>query len=297
MANITLACKLNKAQRSRLSHTDKNHIGMMDQMASVGVEFYPPSALRMISQQVRQYEAKAAQQAATSSSTRKAAPQWAVDAIFQANAPIRPWAMGAILKPPSVVDWFTGRTTRTPGQYRRVDPVTGDDRSGPLLLDTNERVHSSARVRLACRGLAVNDQGGWTAPTLARRWRLRRTTVQYADPVPRDPLWDPANHAQVAQSIAGEGAGGWGRKPNEEAGGERWVWEYFGPDEDAPAGARVLVEEPLGPYERFLLNQTGGTPNVYVFAEGEKMGSVIAGNGNQGREQDSGTETDMSGAK
>lgn len=270
----------------------------MDQMASVGVEFYPPSALRMISQQVRQYEAKAQQAAAAaSSSTRKASPQWAVDAIFRANAPIRPWAMGAILKPPSVVDWFTGRTTRTPGQYRRVDPITGDDGSGPLLLDTNERIHSSARVRLACGGLAINDLGGWTAPTLARRWRLRRTTAQYADPVPRDPLWDPANHAQVAQSVAGEGTGEWGRKPNEEAGGERWVWEYVGPEENAPAGARVLVEEPLGPYERFLLNQTGGSPNVYVFAEGEEVGRVLAENGRQGREQDSGTETDLSGAK
>ena len=274
----------------------------MDQMASVGVEFYPPSALRMISQQVRQYEAKAAQQA-TASTTRKAPPQWAVDTIFRANAPIRPWATGAILKPPSVVDWITGRTTRTPGQYRRVDPVTGDDRSGPFLLDTNERIHSSARVRLACRGLAVNDQGEWTAPTLARRWRLRRTTAQYADPVPRDPLWDPANHAQVVaqqqQQQQQPITGGGGRKPNEEAGGERWVWEHVGPEEDAPADARqrVLVEEPLGPYERFLLNQTGGTPNVYVFAEGEELGSVMAGSGKQGREQDSGTETDMPGAK
>ncbi|KAM3506144.1 hypothetical protein MY10362_002530 [Beauveria mimosiformis] len=234
---------------------------MMDQMASVGVEFYAPSVLRIVSQQLRQYEIKAEQVAAR---TRKAPPQWAVGTIFDANAPVRPWSMGALQKPWSVIDWVTGKTARTPGQYRRIDPATGDSRHGPFLLDTNERIHSSARVRLACRGLGLNDDGDWTAPTLAA-WRLRRTTTRFADPVPRDPLWDPVNHEQVPTPPPG--AEEWGRKPNEEE-GERWVWEYAGPEEQAPTEKRVLVEEPLGPYERFLLNQVGGTPNVYVFAEG-----------------------------
>lgn len=270
---------------------------MMDQMASVGVEFHPPSAQRIMSQQVRQYEAKARQQAAAGGG-RSSAP-WAVDAIFRANAPVRPWALGALQKPPSLVDWITGRTPRTPGQYRQVDPRTGSDRGAAFLLDTNERVHSSARVRLVCRGLDVNDDGDWAAPTLAPRWRLRRTTAQFSDPVPRSPLWDPAS--VVAGGDDDETAAAAGGKPN-GGGGERWVWEYVGPEQDAPADVkqRVLVEEPLGPYERFLLNQTGGTPNVYSFAEAEDVtGRGLSGNGKQGREQDSGTETEteMSHAK
>ncbi|OAA67402.1 peptidoglycan binding domain containing protein [Cordyceps fumosorosea ARSEF 2679] len=266
MANITLAW-------------------MMDQMASVGVEFHAPSALRMISQQIQQYEAKAAQLAAAAGrSTRKPPPPWAVDAIFRANAPVRPWALGALQKPPSVVDWITGRTSRTPGQYRQADPRTGDDRRGAFLRDTNERVHSSARVRLACRGLGLNDQGGvaWAAPTLTRRWRLRRTTARYEDPVPRDPLWDPAEAS--ASEV--------GRKPNEEQ-GERWIWEYVGPEEEAPTEKRqrIMVEEPLGPYERFLLNQVGGKPNVYAFAEGGAVSGQLSGSVN-GLEQDSEAETE-----
>ncbi|KAM3467475.1 hypothetical protein NHJ6243_000096 [Beauveria neobassiana] len=264
---------------------------MMDQMASVGVEFFAPSVLRMISQQRQQYEIKAEQVAAR---TRKAPPQWAVGTIFDANAPVRPWSMGALQKAPSAIDWITGKTARTPGQYRRIDPVTGDSRHGPFLLDTNERIHSSARVRLACRGLGINDDGDWTAPTLAA-WRLRRTTTRFADPVPRDPLWDPANHEKVPAAAA-TAAEEWGRKPNEEE-GERWIWEYAGPEEQAPTEKRqrVLVEEPLGPYERFLLNQVGGTPNVYVFAEGGDM--CDRASRNEGREQDSETETDMPAAK
>ncbi|OAA49950.1 peptidoglycan binding domain containing protein [Beauveria brongniartii RCEF 3172] len=237
---------------------------MIDQMASVGVEFFAPSVLRIVSQQLRQYEIKAEQVAAR---TRKAPPKWAVGTIFDANAPVRPWSMGALQKPSSVIDWVTGKTARTPGQYRRIDPATGDSRHGPFLLDTNERIHSSARVRLACHGLGLNDDGDWTAPTLAAWWP-RRTTKRFADPVPRDPLWDPVNHDKVPTPPPG--AEEWGRKPNEEE-GERWVWEYAGPEEQAPTEKRVLVEEPLGPYERFLLNQVGGTPNVYVFAEGKDI--------------------------
>lgn len=166
---------------------------MIDQMASVGVEFYAPSALRMIDQQIHQYEAKAVQVAAN---TRKEARQWAVDPIYDSNKPVRPWGMGAIEKSASFVDWITGRTARTPGLYRRVDYNTCSDRDEPFLIDTNERIHSSVRVRLACRGLNVNDKGAWTAPTLAN-WQLRRTKAAYADPVPRDPFWDPAKHEKV----------------------------------------------------------------------------------------------------
>jgi hypothetical protein len=38
----------------------------------------------------------------------------------------------------------------------------------------------------------------------------------------------------------------------------RWVWEYNGPEEDAPH-ERIMVEEPLGPYERKLILLNKGT--------------------------------------
>src|SRR5699024_6134725 len=66
-------------------------------------------------------------------------------------------------------------TTRTPGIYRQVDPKTRLER-GKFLEDTNESVHSSVRVRLACEGLGLNDQSIWTCKALAD-WRLKRVTV------------------------------------------------------------------------------------------------------------------------
>ncbi|KAJ6781493.1 hypothetical protein PWT90_06309 [Aphanocladium album] len=264
---------------------------MIDQMASIGVEFYAPFALRMIAQQVQQYEVRAAQAAGKS---RKAPRQWAVDPIYQANKPVRPWGMGAIEKAPGFVDWIVGSTARTPGQYRQISRDTGNDRYGPFLVDTNERIHSSVRIRLACRGLGVNDVAEWKAPTLAN-WRLRRTTAQYQDPVPLNPLWDPAKHKSVVQALAASKVSdGFGRKPNDGGNGERWIWEYVGPEKDAPTEMkqRVMVEEPLGPYERFLLNQVGGDPNVYLFAENKELGNQPPKKTKYGSRQDSETETE-----
>ena len=36
--------------------------------------------------------------------------------------------------------------------------------------------------------------------------------------------------------------------------GLRWVWEYAGPEKNAPKNPedRILAEEPLGPYERYF---------------------------------------------
>lgn len=244
---------------------------MVDQLASIGVEFYPPSALRLIKQQLDFYKEQAINIAAH---TEQPPPQWATERIYQANLPIRPWGLGNLEASSSIVNWVTGQTPRTPGQYRQTNPHTGDDHHGPFLLDTNERVHSSVRVRLACRGLGVNDKGEWAAPALGN-WRLRKTTARYEDPVPRDPDWDPRNHAAVSRVVARDKTSDCGRKPNDTT-GERWIWEYVGPEKDAPTDRkqRVMVEEPLGPYERFFLNQVGGIPNVYVFAEARDVTSM-----------------------
>lgn len=226
----------------------------MDQMASVGVEFDRPSLDRIFRQSVDYYESLGDAGVITRQARQIKAKQWAIDPIYRNNHPIRVWGLGAIRSTNSVLYRLSGKMNRTPGQYKATDPRTGlQTRS--FLKDTNERIHSSVRVRLACKGLNLNDEAVWTAPALSS-WRLRRTSSRFADPVPRHPRWAPRAEEQTPTE-----------NPN-ECGGGRWVWEYIGSEADAPRNwrARVLVEEPLGPYERYLLKLSGGRPNVYEFA-------------------------------
>lgn len=215
---------------------------MMDQMASVGVEFDRPSLDRVIQQSTEFYMQARAQNAKKS---RRVMQQWAVDPIYESNRPVRPWALGQIQKDSSLLFKLSGETTRTPGIYRQVDPKTRLER-GKFLEDTNESVHSSVRVRLACEGLGLNDQSIWTCKALAD-WRLKRVTVARDVPV-RDAS---------------------GREFYKEQLEERWVWKYVGDERRAPEdpNQRTMWEEPLGYYERYLLDISGGSPNVFDYAD------------------------------
>lgn len=76
------------------------------------------------------------------------------------------------------------------------------------------------------------------------------------DPVPHHPAWDPiAKNLQGWEQVNDDGQG-------------RWVWEYGGDVKELPAnaGRMRMVEEPLGPYERYYLKVAGGSPNVWEFA-------------------------------
>ncbi|KAK3944687.1 hypothetical protein QBC46DRAFT_350417 [Diplogelasinospora grovesii] len=179
---------------------------------------------------------------------------WAVAEIYDRNVPIRPWGLGALRKAGSILYRFLSSTVRTPGQYKRVNPQTGDP-TGVFLEDTNERIHSSVRIRLALQGLGLNDKNVWTAPALKGKWRLRKSE-------------------DVDVEGVGEGdreRGGDTQSGNTNTTGTtgkerfRWVWEYVGPEKDAPP-RRTLMEEPLGRYERELLKMAGGEPNVADFA-------------------------------
>ncbi|KND94731.1 hypothetical protein TOPH_00591 [Tolypocladium ophioglossoides CBS 100239] len=221
---------------------------MMDQMVSVGVEFDKTSLDRVIQQSVDFYETLHAQ---GSNGDRRKMWRWAVDRIFESNHPVRPWALGAIQKDISLLFRLSGESTRTPGVYRPIDPKTELDKER-FLQDTNESVHSSVRVRLACEGLGLNDRSVWTCTALSS-WRLKRVTVV------RDP----------PQSRAPSRARGDGREYYEEELEERWVWKYVGDPRAAPEdpNQRIMWEAPLGPNERHLLHISGGTPNVYEYAE------------------------------
>ncbi|KAK3379589.1 hypothetical protein B0T24DRAFT_647140 [Lasiosphaeria ovina] len=245
---------------------------MMDQLASIGVEFDEATIARIFTRLEHHYRSKAEEERgeeiklanqppppitsedAVASSEEpdsndtagccglfaKLAPEkkrWAAEPIYRSNAPVRPWGLGGIFGAEGFVNKVVGYNVRSPGMYKKVDPETGEE-TRAFLEDTNERMHGSVRVRLALKGLGLNDRHVWKAPALDGNWRLRKTTEAYRDPIPSTvTTWELP-----------------------------WVWEYCGSEKDAPQ-QRIMVEEPLGPFERQLLRLSGGTPNVYEFAE------------------------------
>jgi hypothetical protein len=215
---------------------------MMDQMASVGVEFDTPSLKRAVEQTFEFYESAATQGA---KSSRRKIKQWAAEQIYEKNTPLRPWALGSIQKAGGLAFTLSGETNRTPGMYKQVDPKTTLNRE-KFLQDTNERVHSSVRVRLACEGLGLNDESVWSCPALSD-WKLRRATFDY-DEKPRYNDHKPYDRYRD--------------KPPREG----WIWKYIGTERNAPS-QRIMAEEPLGPYERYVLELSGGSPNVFDYAE------------------------------
>ena len=215
---------------------------MMDQMASVGVEFDRTSLDRIIQQSDDFYLDLDAQGGARKD--RRRIQQWAVDAVYDRNQPIRPWALGEMQKDSSVLFRLSGESARTPGVYRQVDPKTKLDK-GKFLQETNESVHSSVRVRLACEGLGLNDRSVWRCEALAD-WRLKRVTL--------------------VRDVTYEANGNLYRREEAE---ERWMWKYVGDEGLAPGDSsqRTMWEAPLGYYEQYLLDRCGGRPNVYDWAE------------------------------
>ncbi|KAM0562242.1 hypothetical protein ACHAPJ_002688 [Fusarium lateritium] len=231
---------------------------MMDQLASIGIEFDLPALERCFFQTAKFYhKTQTGKLSLKSKKKRKKETmrQWAINPIYKNNYPFRPWGLGAIKKAPGLLYKLSGQTIRTPGLYRPTDPKSKRDGTR-FLQDTNERIHSTVRIRLACKGLSLNDAHVWDCSALLDNWKLKRTRDKYDDPVPFLPGWCPkGGHDSIGH-------------PSEWSKG-RWVWEYVGSEKNAPSDKRqrVMVEEPLGPYERFLLNLSAGTPNVYHFAD------------------------------
>ncbi|UKZ77713.1 hypothetical protein TrVFT333_005437 [Trichoderma virens FT-333] len=172
---------------------------MMDQMASVGVEF-DLSCLERVAQKTIGYYKNLP-------TTKKKSLKWAVDPIYSSNQPVRPWALGAINKAGSFIYKLSGFEDRTPGLYKRTDPKTDRD-TNIFLQDTNERIHSSARVRLACKGLGLDDKSVWTCPSLSN-WQLKHTNETFEDPIPHNPSWwqGPPTHLESISSRTEDGSG------------------------------------------------------------------------------------------
>jgi hypothetical protein len=181
----------------------------------------------------------------------------------------RPWALGQTRAPTSALQVALGSTVRRPGLSTRADEQTNLNTGRPLLA-TNERVHASVRVRLACGGLELDDRATWTcaplrsAPADATQplWRLERGAGL-----------DPAEEAVVAFELRlGDESDGRLYPVRPEDG--QWRWVYAQPvvasgegDKQIPQ-ATVLPEEPLvGYWERYLLALTVGEQDVWRYAE------------------------------
>jgi hypothetical protein len=54
------------------------------------------------------------------------------------------------------------------------------------MTSTNERIHSSVRIRLELEGLGLNDIGLYKCPALLRKgpWRLSQVRIKVDDPIP-----------------------------------------------------------------------------------------------------------------
>ena len=60
---------------------------------------------------------------------------------------------------------LAGSSTRTPGAYCRIDPVTGRP-TNKLLRNTNEYIHASARSRTGLEGPGTQNRGVYVSKAL-----------------------------------------------------------------------------------------------------------------------------------
>ncbi|KAF7856153.1 uncharacterized protein EAF02_011412 [Botrytis sinoallii] len=210
---------------------------MMDQLASIGVSFHEDAIDIIFQKSVHYYETLPPP---STSIFRFSKPinEWATPAVYEKHHPVRPWALGKIYNSDTGIWTLAGKETRTPGLYHRLDPDTGAS-TGIPMTHTNERIHSSVRIRLDLGGLGEEDMTKYKCPALLKKgpWRLDQIRIKVTDPIPPTATWGPTAPAAL---------------DDERTSDLRWVWEYDGPEKNAPV-IQTIIEENLGPYERKLL--------------------------------------------
>ncbi|KAK3356622.1 peptidoglycan binding domain-containing protein [Lasiosphaeria hispida] len=183
----------------------------------------------------------------------------------------RPWGLGQIRYPPSFFQCFVGSWVRTPGMTLRVDPDTNADIPNQELVGTSERIHSCVRVRLAARGLGLDDLAEWKCealtgnPTNGARWRLERGSGFKRG---------EGGNVGAAPEVGG------GRSDvypadklyQVESGDSDWKWVFQKAEgrsrNHREPGVTVIPEEPLtGYWERHLLALTCGKTDVWRWAQ------------------------------
>lgn len=89
----------------------------------------------------------------------------------------RPWGMGKLYDSMTGITALGGQRIRTPGQYLATNPTTGKA-TGRNLLDTEETIHASVRIRKELGGLGTEDKGPYN-PTSLVGWHLVGTVQQH----------------------------------------------------------------------------------------------------------------------
>lgn len=192
----------------------------------------------------------------------------------------RDWGLGQIRAPTNQFILAAGTIVRRPGCFMRVDPNTNADTEEPLL-NTNERVHSSVRVRLASKGMSLDDKEAWPCSSLLTD-----------DSHQSNPLWklekgsaiDPRQLEMDRDFWRGNlnKAGYDGEKYEMQHGDGGWKWVLQqdaviknSEGKEVSPSVRVLPEEPmLGYWERHLLALTRGEVDVWRFAEDNAAGAL-----------------------
>ncbi|KAI0010175.1 hypothetical protein F4779DRAFT_616907 [Xylariaceae sp. FL0662B] len=266
---------------------------MMDQLASVGCEFVRDAIERVFERNVNYYKNLKQKKSKREKCAdcccgavgRKRFLPWASPTIFELNHPVRPWSLHGIVSVKSFIYDLTGSVTRAPGMYKRINPHNGRATKA-FLEDTNERIHSSVRVRLACDGLGPNDSAIWKCPALLENWRPDRIAATFHDPVSQDANWGsekPPNGAvgdaasSSASAVPNGNASGAAKSAMDanQSNNLRWVWEYIGKEAGAPA-TRTLVEESMGPFEERLLELSVGKIQVVQYADAQDVSKFKA---------------------
>ncbi|KAK5655227.1 hypothetical protein OQA88_5794 [Cercophora sp. LCS_1] len=182
----------------------------------------------------------------------------------------RPWGLGMMRQPTSVVQAWAGKTVRRPGLAVRVDEETNED-TGEPLLGTNETIHSSVRVRLAAGGLGLDDKDTWACDSLlvgddgSPLWRLEKGSA-LSDRErevlrgyrPREVTIFGGEYPEECMYPVGEDDCAW-----------KWVWtgKTTGQGQSQIPQATVLPEEPMkGFWERYLLSLLVGEADVWKYA-------------------------------
>lgn len=188
----------------------------------------------------------------------------------------RSWGLGQTRLPTNWLIRAAGTIVRRPGCFMRVDPDTNTDTEEPLI-NTNERIHSSVRVRLACKGMDLDDKRAWPCASLLTDdsqhstplWRLERGGAIHPRELERGrAFW---REEEEARNKDYDGA----RYETRRGDGEwRWTLQHDGvvknnAGKEVRPATSLLPEEPLiGYWERHFLALTRGEADVWRLAEG-----------------------------
>ncbi|KAJ5288346.1 hypothetical protein N7508_011121 [Penicillium antarcticum] len=90
---------------------------MMHQLTSIGIAFHDDTIDKIFEQTVRYFFDHLHGSGANGSSNSE---QWADKCVYDEHKPVRPWGLGEIVQPDTGFYHLAGKTTRTPGRYRRI---------------------------------------------------------------------------------------------------------------------------------------------------------------------------------